>query len=153
MRGNGRSIVYNKPASFHYDLLDEIEAGIVLQGSEVKSLRLHNPNIIDSYAYIKSGEIFVKNLDIPVIQFSRQKHDPKAERKLLLHRREIDKISGKMVKGLTIIPLELFFNKRGFVKMKIAIARGKKTYDKKREQKAKDLKRETMRDMKISKLS
>ena len=153
MRSNGQSIVYNKAAKFHYDLLDDLEVGIVLKGSEVKSLRIHNPNIMDAYAFIKGGELFVKNLDIPVISFAREKHDPKGERKLLLHKRELAKISGKLVKGLTIIPLGLYFNKRGLVKMKISIAKGKKLYDKRREQRDKDVKKETMRDMRISKMS
>ena len=135
MRSNGQSIVYNKAAKFHYDLLDDLEVGIVLKGSEVKSLRLHNPNIMDAYAFIKNGELFVKNLDIPVISFAREKHDPRGERKLLLHKRELAKISGKLVKGL---------------KMKIYIAKGKKLYDKRREQRDKDMKKETMRDMKMA---
>jgi SsrA-binding protein len=152
MRPNGQSIIYNKAAKFHYDLHegDDLEVGIVLKGSEVKSLRMHNPNIMDAYAFIKDGELFVKNLDIPVVQFSREKHDPKGERKLLLHKKELAKISGKLIKGSTIIPLSLYFNKRGFVKMKISIAKGKKLYDKRREQKEKDIKRETLRSAKIA---
>lgn len=149
MRENGQSIVYNKTAKFHYEIIEDIEAGIVLAGSEVKSLRIHNPNISDAYATFINGELFLRNLDIPAIQFATQKkHEPKETRKLLLHRRELRKISSKLIKGLTLIPLGIYFNKRGYVKVKLAIAKGKKLYDKRRVAKEKDMKREVAREMK-----
>lgn len=149
MRENGQSIVYNKTAKFHYEILEDIEAGIVLVGSEVKSLRMHNPNLSDAYATFINGELFLRNLDIPTIQFATQKkHNPKETRKLLLHRRELRKISIKLIKGLTLIPLGIYFNKRGYVKVKLAIAQGKKLYDKRRVAKEKDMKREVAREMK-----
>lgn len=152
IRPNGQSIAVNKAAKFHYDILEEAEAGVVLKGAEVKSLRMHNPNIMDAYAFFKDGELFIKNLDIPNIQFATQKKfNPRDTRKLLLHRRELNKFMGKLTKGLTIIPLSIYFTKRGFVKIKLGIARGKKLYDKRRELKERDVKREVARDIKMTK--
>ena len=149
MKANGQSIAINKAAKFHYNILEDIEAGIVLQGAEVKSLRMHNANIMDAYAFFKDGELFIKNLDIPNIKFATQKKfDPKEVRKLLLHRRELNKLAGKLVKGLTIIPLSIYFTKRGFVKVKLAIAKGKKLFDKRRELKEKEAKRDVARSIK-----
>ena len=152
MRSNGQSIAINKAAKFHYDILEDAEAGIVLKGAEVKSLRMYNANIMDAYAFFKDGELFIKNLDIPNIQFATQKKfDPRDVRKLLLHKRELKKFIGKLTKGLTIIPLAIYFTKRGFVKVKLGLAKGKKLFDKKRELKDRDMKREVARDIKISK--
>jgi SsrA-binding protein len=152
MRSNGQSIAINKAAKFHYDILEELEAGIVLKGAEVKSLRMYNANIMDAYAFFKNGEMFVKNLDIPSVQFATQKKfNPRDERKLLLHKRELKKFVGKLTKGLTIIPMSIYFTKRGFVKLKLGLAKGKKLFDKKRELKERDMKREVARDIKISK--
>ena len=151
IRTNGSSICQNKAVRFHYEILDDLEAGIVLKGSEVKSLRIHNPNISSAFVFIKDNELFIKNLDIPTIEFSREKHNPKEDRKLLVHKRELLKMSNKLKKGFSIVPLSIYFTKRGFVKLRISIAKGKKLYDKRRVEKEKDVKREKMASMKMSK--
>ena len=143
----GRKIIcLNRKASFNYFFLEILEAGISLKGSEVKSLRDGKGSIADSYALDKGGEIFLINSHIPLYrQSSYNNHDPKSERKLLLKKKEINKLVGKInQEGLTIIPTKLYFLK-GKVKIEIAIAKGKKLYDKRQVKKTRDWKREKAR--------
>ncbi len=144
---SGQKIIcLNRKASFNYFFLEELEAGISLKGSEVKSLREGKGNISDSYALDKHGELFLINSHIPLYrQSSYNNHDPKGERKLLLKKREINKLIGRINQdGLTIIPTKLYFNK-GKVKVQIAVAKGKKLYDKRQVKKTRDWNREKAR--------
>ncbi len=144
-----KTIVQNRKARHDYFILETLEAGIELMGTEVKSLRLGRANLQDSYATIKNGEVFVNGLHIsPYDMGNRFNHDPLRSRRLLLHRYEINKLIGHTQKqGLTIIPLSLYF-KRGMVKVELAVARGKKLYDKRSDIAKKDAVREIDRRMK-----
>ena len=139
-------ICLNRKASFNYFFIDILEAGISLKGSEVKSLRDGKGSIADSYAVDKGGELFLINSHIPLYrQSSYNNHDPKGERKLLLKRKEINKLIGRMNKdGLTIVPTKLYFVK-GKIKAQLAVAKGKKLYDKRQVKKTKDWNREKAR--------
>ena len=144
---SGQKIVcLNRKASFNYFFQELLEAGIALKGSEVKSLRDGKGSIADSYAIDKNGEIFLINSHIPLYrQSSYNNHDPKGERKLLLNRKEINKLIGKInQEGLTIIPIKLYFFK-GKAKIQLAIAKGKKLYDKRQVKKKRDWDREKAR--------
>jgi SsrA-binding protein len=136
--------IRNKQAGFEYSILDTYIAGIVLQGTEIKSIREGKVNLQDGYCYINNGELYVKSINIAAYaQGTHYNHDPLRERKLLLRKVEIQKIESKMKeKGLTLIPLRLFLNPRGFAKLEIALAKGKKQFDKRESIKAKDIKRE-----------
>lgn len=136
--------IKNKKASFEFILIEELIAGIVLVGSEVKSIRNGAASFTGSYCYIKDNEIFLKNLHISeYINSSYNQHDPKRERKLLLTKKEIKKLKEKtQEKGLTIVPVKIFINERGLIKVIIALAKGKKLFDKRESLKAKDIKRE-----------
>lgn len=140
--------IKNKKASFEFTFLEEFVAGIVLLGTEVKSIRNGNANFVDSYCYIDEGEMFLKNLHISEYKNSSyNKHDPTRIRKLLLTRREINKIKQKISeKGLTVIPIKMFFNERGLIKISIAIAKGKKNWDKRESIKERDINREIQRN-------
>ncbi len=140
------SIARNKRARHDYHILDTWEAGVVLTGSEVKSLRDGKANITDSYAIVKDGEVFLLNLHIsPYEKASHFNHEPTRTRKLLLHRKEIRKMIGAVERqGLTLIPLELYF-KRGRAKVALALAKGKKLYDKRADEKKKDDERDMQR--------
>ena len=143
----GRKIIcLNRKASFNYFFLELIEAGIVLKGSEVKSLREGKGSIVDSYAVDNNGELFLINSHIPLYrQSSYNNHDPKGGRKLLLNRKEINKLIGRINQdGLTLIPTKLYFSK-GKVKVEIAVAKGKKLYDKRQVKKTRDWNREKAR--------
>ena len=143
----GRKIIcLNRKASFNYFFLELIEAGIVLKGSEVKSLREGKGSIADSYAVDNNGELFLINSHIPLYrQSSYNNHDPKGDRKLLLNRKEINKLIGRINQdGLTLIPTKLYFSK-GKVKVEIAVAKGKKLYDKRQVKKTRDWNREKAR--------
>jgi len=143
----GKKIIcLNRKASFNYFFKEILEAGISLRGSEVKSLREGKGSIADSYAIDKSGEIFLINSHIPLYrQSSYNNHDPKGERKLLLKKKEINKLIGRInQEGLTIIPTKLYFSK-GKVKVEIAVAKGKKLYDKRQVKKTRDWNREKAR--------
>lgn len=139
-------IAQNKKAYFDFEIIESMEAGMVLQGTEVKSLREGRANLKDSYARIRNAEVFLYGLHIsPYTHAYHDNHEPERARKLLLHKREIKRLLGKTVeKGLTLIPLKLYF-KEGRVKVELALARGKKMYDKreslKRKQEARDLER------------
>jgi len=150
MRMNNQSIAFNKAINFHYDVLEEIEVGIVLLGTEVKSLRTNNVNICDSYAVFIKNEFFIKNLNIPHLKFSNLKnHQSDREKKLLIHKNEMIRLKNKLIKGLTLIPKSIYFNSRGFIKIKIALSKGKKLFDKRREMKEKDIKRDQLKNMMI----
>lgn len=137
-------IATNRKALRDYQILDKIEAGIVLVGTEVKSIREGRVNLRDSFSRIREGEMYLYNMHIgPYSQAaSKFSHDPRRTRKLLLHRREIDRLIGKVSeKGLTLIPLRLYF-RRGKAKVELALAKGKKLYDKREEIKARQHQRE-----------
>ena len=136
--------IKNKKASFEYHFIDTYIAGLVLQGTEIKSLRQQKMNFQDAHCYINENEIFVKNLHISHYgNGSWLNHQPLRERKLLLKKKEINRISGKLDdQGITLIPIRLFISERGFAKMEIAVAKGKKLHDKREDMKEKDAKRE-----------
>ena len=139
-------ITINRKASFNYFFSDLIEAGIVLKGSEIKSIRSGKVNIADSYAVEKDSEIYLVNSHIPLYrQASYSNHNPYAERKLLFSRKEINKLIGKINEdGLTLIPTKMYFRK-GKAKIEIAVAKGKKMHDKRQAKKTRDWNREKAR--------
>ncbi len=139
-------IAKNRKAYFQYEILEKFEAGIVLTGTEVKSVRNRDVSINESFATINQGEIYLYEMHIGQYkQGNRENHEPKRVRKLLLHRKEIDKIVGKIkLKGSTLIPLSLYF-KEGLVKVEIALARGKTTVDKRDDIKKRTIEREIQR--------
>src|SRR5690606_10054462 len=130
--------------TFQYEILDKYYAGIVLTGTEIKSIREGKVNLQDGYCYINNGEVFVKGVNItPYAQGTHYNHEPTRERKLLLKRSEINKLQSKVEeKGLTLIPLRLFINDRGLAKMEIALGKGKKLHDKRQSIKDREAKRE-----------
>ncbi|MBA3645053.1 MAG: SsrA-binding protein SmpB [Gemmatimonadaceae bacterium] len=140
------SIARNKRASHDYHILDTWEAGLVLTGSEVKSLRNGRANIGDAYAILNNGEVYLLNLHIsPYEQASYLNHEPTRTRKLLLHKKEIKKMIGSVErKGLTLIPLELYF-KKGKAKVALGLGQGKKLHDKRADMKKKDDERDMAR--------
>jgi len=144
-------ICLNRKASFNYFFQELIEAGIVLKGSEVKSLRDGKASIADSYAVDKNGEIFLINSHIPLYkQSSYNNHDPKDDRKLLLTRKQINKLIGSINQdGLTLVPTKLYFSK-GKAKVEIAVAKGKKLYDKRQVKKKRDWNKEKRRVLRNS---
>lgn len=139
--------IKNKKASFEYFLLEKFTAGIVLTGTEIKSLRQGKAALTDAYCVVARGELFVKNLHITEYEYGTcNNHEPKRERKLLLTKRELRKIILKAKDtGVTVVPTLLFINEKGLAKLEIAIARGKKLYDKRETLKGKDIKREMER--------
>jgi SsrA-binding protein len=144
-----KNITLNRKARHEYTILQTIEAGIVLVGTEVKSLRQGKANLVDGYAKIENGELWLVNANISeYTQGNINNHDPRRERKLLLNKSEIRKLIGKTrEKGLTLIPLRLYF-KNGKVKVELALAKGKKVYDKRRDIAKKDFQREQERRIK-----
>ncbi len=142
--------IKNKKAFFDYEILERYEAGIELKGSEVKSLREGKANLRDSFVRIENGEAFLFNAYIaPYSHGGLFNHEPTRKRKLLLHRSEIKRLLGKsQEKGLTIVPLRIYFNDRGKVKVEIALARGKKLYDKRETIRRREQEREARRAMK-----
>ena len=149
-KDDGRKIVAdNRKARHNYFFEDVIEAGIMLTGTEVKSLREGRANIAESYASDEGGEIWLINANIP--QYSagnRNNHEPRRHRKLLLHQRQIDKLLMAVQReGMTLVPLKLFFNERGMVKLEIALAKGKKIHDKRQTSKDRDWSRQKARLM------
>lgn len=140
--------ILNRKARYDYEILDKYEAGIVLTGTEIKSIRKGNANLKDSYAVIKNGEIFLLNMHISEYKEGNIfNHDENRTRKLLLNKSEIKKINDKVsIKGLTIVPLSLYF-KNGKAKIELAVARGKHTYDKKETIKQRDLDREMKKSL------
>jgi SsrA-binding protein len=146
-RAVGRKIIaQNKKARHEYAIVDVYEAGLVLTGTEVKSLRLGRASLVDGFATIDDGEMYLRNVHIPeYLQGSWTNHEPRRTRKLLLHREEIARLIGKTQEsGLTIIPLSLYFT-AGKVKVELALARGKKSYDKRQDLAKRDADREVQR--------
>ena len=144
-----QSICRNKRAFHEYEVFDTLECGIVLTGTEVKSLREHAASLEEAYAKIDAGEVWLIGSDIPEYTMgNRLNHKPKRARKLLMHKREIDKFAGKASQqGYTLIPLRLYF-KQGRAKIEIAVARGKKQYDKREVKKKAEAAREIRQAMK-----
>lgn len=140
----GKIEIKNKRARYEYFLSDDLTAGIVLSGTEIKSIRLGKVNISDAYCTFINGELYVKNMHISEYVFgSYNRHEPNTERKLLLNKRELRKYETKTKeRGYTIIPLRLFINDSGLAKLEIALARGKKLYDKRDSIKQKDIQRD-----------
>lgn len=143
-------ISVNKSASFEYFIEDRYEAGVVLEGSEVKSLRKNNCNLSDSFCFIRNGEVLLKNMHIAVYDKSGafNTRESRRDRKLLLHKDEIAKISGKVnEKGYTLVPLKIYFS-QALVKVEVGLCRGKHTFDKRKSLQEKDLVREKERQIK-----
>jgi SsrA-binding protein len=134
----------NKRASFEYEFLEKFVAGMILQGTEIKSIRMGKVNFGDAYCSFFNNEIFVKELHIsPYEKGTHYNHEPKRDRKLLLSKKELKRLLSKSEeKGLTIIPTRMFINERGFAKLEIALARGKKLYDKRESIKKRDMDRD-----------
>jgi len=144
-----KEIARNKKARFDYEIVETFEAGIVLVGSEVKSLRQKKASIQEAYARIKNSEIFLTGMNIAIYEMAnRFNHEPVHDRKLLLHRHEIKRLTGKVQeKGFTLVPLRLYF-KNGKVKVELGLARGKAKYDKRRDIQQRDVDREIQREWK-----
>ncbi len=136
--------IKNRQASFQYELIETVIAGIALMGTEIKSIREGNVNLQDGHCYFSQGQIYAKGINItPYAQGTHYNHEAARERKLLLRKSEIIKLESKVEeKGLTLIPIRIFINERGFVKLEIALARGKKIHDKRATIKERDIKRE-----------
>lgn len=136
--------IKNKRASYEYFLLQKFEAGLMLKGTEIKAIRLGSANLNDAYCYVRKNEVFVKNLFISEYsQGSYYNHDARRERKLLLNKTEIRKIERRLSeKGFTLVPTRLYINERGFAKLEVALAQGKKMYDKRATIKEKDNRRD-----------
>lgn len=139
--------VRNKQATFNYELLDKFIAGIVLRGTEIKSIREGKVNLQDGYCYFSKGEMFAKGISItPYAQGTHYNHEAGRERKLLMKRAELKKLEAKVEeKGLALIPVRLFINERGLAKIEIGLGKGKKTHDKRESIKERDVKRELNR--------
>lgn len=143
------SIINNKKAYFEYQILEEFETGVVLIGSEVKSIRMGNVTLSDSFIYLKSGEVWIKNLKVARYKQTHlsEKHEENREKKLLLTKIQIVKISRMMEdKGVTCVPLQIFI-KNNKIKIKIGVAKGKKLWDKRQSIKDRDIKRELQRGL------
>ena len=147
MKETGRKVIaQNRRARHDYTILDTYEAGVALMGTEVKSLRLGRASLVDSFATIDDGEVFLRGLHIPeYIRGSWTNHEPRRTRKLLLHRGEIERLIGKIREGgLTLVPMALYFSD-GKVKLELALARGKRSYDKRADLAKSDADREIQR--------
>ena len=142
-------VAENRRARFEYFIEDKFEAGIALSGTEVKSLRFGEGSIAEAYAHVHDGEAWLINANIPEFSHgNRFNHEPKRPRKLLLHEREIEKMIGAVErKGMTLIPLSIYFNGRGRAKVELALAKGKQAHDKRETVKERDWKREQQRLM------
>lgn len=144
-KDNNYSLIsQNKKARFDYTIEDTVECGVILTGTEVKSLRLNKASINEAHADIKNRSVFLYNLHIPPYQFCHYKnHNPKRIRELLLHKKQINKISSQIKqKGMTIIPMSLYFNHKGIAKILVGIAKGKKIHDKRETIKRRESERE-----------
>lgn len=144
-----KNVVTNKKARFQYEIIEVFEAGLVLHGTEVKSLRLGKANFLDSYATIKNGEVFLYNMHIsPYEQGNIFNHEPDRVRKLLLHKQEIKRLTGKVVeKGMTLVPLKIYF-KNGRAKVELGLARGKSLVDRRKDIARRDEQRMIEREFK-----
>lgn len=132
-----KTIIENRKTRFEYNFLETFEAGIVLTGMEVKAIRNNNVNMTDTYCFFNGNDLWVKNIFI-----SLSNGDDKRERKLLLKKQELKKLKSKLINGLTIVPTKIYFNDRGYVKIEIVLAQGKKTFDKRNTIKERDIQRE-----------
>ncbi len=139
--------IVNKKAKFEYEFLQTETCGIQLVGSEVKSIRGGKASISEGYCYFNNGELFVKGMNISDYGYGSS-HDTTRDRKLLLKRKELNDLENQLTNGLTIIPYRLFLNDKGLIKMEIALARGKKLYDKRDSIKSRDIERDMKRDLK-----
>ena len=142
--------IKNKRATFDYELIDTYTAGIVLTGTEIKSIRLGKASLVDCYCYFHQGELYVRGMNVAEYHWGTyNNHQPKRDRKLLLNKKELNKIERALQdKGLTVVGLKLFLNEKGLAKLQIGIAKGRKNYDKREYIKEKDAKRELDRAMK-----
>jgi SsrA-binding protein len=148
-RESGKLVAENRKARFNYDIEEKLEAGIQLTGSEVKSLRTGKANIAESYASDEGGELYLINAHIAeYAQAARDGYSPTRPRKLLLHKREIEKLLAAIQRqGMTLVPLKLYFNARGIAKVELGLARGKKIHDKRDTEKKRDWERQKGRLM------
>jgi SsrA-binding protein len=148
-KGSSKQVIAtNRKARHNYSIIELFEAGVSLQGTEVKSLRLGQASLADAFATIDDGEVWLRNLYIPEYQHgSWTNHEPRRNRKLLLHRQQIDRLVGKIRDGnLALMPLSLYFSE-GKVKVELALARGKRAYDKRQDMAQRDAQREVVREM------
>ena len=143
--------IVNRKARHEYHFIDTYEAGLVLQGTEIKSIRGNNANLRDAYCYFKKGELYIKNMFIAEYNFGNIfNHETRRTRKLLMRRQELKKLEKKIKeRGFTLIPYRLYLTERGFAKVEIALAQGKKSHDKRQSIKDKDMKRDMARMKKI----
>lgn len=150
MRESITEIIVNKKARFEYEIIETFEAGIVLHGTEVKSLRRKKVSINEAYARIRDGEVFITGMNVSLYEMgNRFNHEPDRDRKLLLHRQEIKRLTGKLrEKGYTLIPLKMYF-KNGRVKVLLGLGKGKAKYDKRKTIQQRDVEREMRRDWKL----
>ncbi len=146
---SGKLVAENRKARFNYDIEEKLEAGIVLTGSEVKSLRSGKANITESYASTEDGELYLINAHIAeYTQAGRANHEPTRRRKLLVHRRELGRLIGAIQRqGMTLVPLRMYFNARGIAKVQLGLAKGKKLHDKRETEKKRDWDRQKGRLM------
>ena len=146
---NHKVVADNRKARFHYEIGETFEAGIALTGTEVKSLRTGKATIAESYAEVRGGEVWLVNANVPEFSHgNRNNHEPKRPRKLLLHEREIAKMTGAVErKGMTLVPLSIYFNRTGRAKVELALAKGKQAHDKRQSIKDRDWKRDKARLM------
>ena len=144
-----KTVAENRRARFDYAVEDKLEAGIALQGTEVKSLRAGEASIAESYAEVRDGQVWLVNANIPEFSHgNRFNHEPRRPRKLLLHTREIDRLTGAVErKGMTLVPLSIYFNKQGRAKVELALAKGRQAQDKREYIKDRDWKRDKARIM------
>ena len=142
--------IRNKRATFDYEILEEYIAGVVLVGTEIKSLRMGKASLTDSYCYFEQGELWIRNVNIAEYAWGTcNNHVPKRDRKLLLNRKELNKLQRTLQdRGLTVVGLRLFINERGLAKIVIGLARGRKSYDKREYLKENDARREMDKAMK-----
>ena len=142
--------IFNRKARFEYELLEVFTAGIQLQGTEIKSLRVGNANLAEAYCYVQQSEVWITGMYIAEYQYgSYMNHEPKRLRKLLLNKKEINKISSALQNvGITLVPLKLYISDKGWAKIEIALAKGKKLHDKREDLKQKDDKRQMDRALK-----
>lgn len=144
-----KTVAENRRARFDYHIEDKFEAGLALQGTEVKALRAGEASIAESYAELRGGEVWLINTNIPEYSHgNRLNHEPRRPRKLLLHTREIEKLFGAVErKGMTLVPLSIYFNRTGRAKVELALAKGKQAHDKRQTVKERDWKRDKARLM------
>jgi SsrA-binding protein len=143
------TVALNRKARHNYLITDTFEAGIVLTGTEIKSIRAGKVNLADAYARVEKGEAWLMNAHIaPFEQGNRYNHEPRRDRKLLLHRLEIDQLMGRAAaKGLTVVPLRLYLTEKGRAKVELALARGKQLHDRRRDIAERDMRREVEREL------